>query len=88
VWEGLIGAKVVLNMRTSAPRSVSENTPSRTAVNTYDTSPASASDHAKKSRVALAEIDVRTIEASAKLGRVFGTPAGRPVRTSSFSSAL
>ncbi|MET7365174.1 FXSXX-COOH protein [Streptomyces sp. NPDC005566] len=55
---------------------------------TYETSPASASDHMKKSRVALAEIDARSIEASRKLGRVFGTPVGRPVQTSSFSSAL
>ncbi|MDQ0797210.1 FxSxx-COOH cyclophane-containing RiPP peptide [Streptomyces sp. B1I3] len=53
---------------------------------TYETSPSFAI--AKKSRVPLAEIDTRGPEASRKLGRVFGTAAARPTRTSTFSSAL
>ncbi|MFD4900563.1 FxSxx-COOH cyclophane-containing RiPP peptide [Streptomyces sp. NPDC058411] len=53
---------------------------------TYETSPAFAT--AKKSRVPLAKIDARGADASRKIGRVFGTSAGRSMQTSTFSSAL
>jgi FXSXX-COOH protein len=65
---------------------VSGNNPSRTAVKTYETSPSFAI--AKKSRVPLTEIDARSTDASRKLGRVFGISTGRPLQTSTFSSAL
>ncbi|MCX4413262.1 FxSxx-COOH cyclophane-containing RiPP peptide [Streptomyces sp. NPDC053741] len=53
---------------------------------TYETSPSFAI--AKKSRVPLTEIDARSTDASRKLGRVFGISTGRPLQTSTFSSAL
>ncbi|MEU8699379.1 FxSxx-COOH cyclophane-containing RiPP peptide [Streptomyces sp. NPDC048680] len=65
---------------------MSRNKASRTAVKTYATSPSFA--NAKKSRVPLTEIDARGADASRKLGRVFGTSAGRSTQTSTFSSAL
>ncbi|MFE4454747.1 FxSxx-COOH cyclophane-containing RiPP peptide [Streptomyces sp. NPDC056796] len=53
---------------------------------TYATSPSFAV--AKKSRVPLTEIDARSADTSKKLGRVFGTSTGRPLQSSTFSSAL
>ncbi|MEV8569025.1 FXSXX-COOH protein [Streptomyces sp. NPDC051322] len=43
---------------------------------------------AKKPRVPLSEIDVRGAEAAKQLGRVLVTSNGRPMRTSTFNSAL
>lgn len=43
---------------------------------------------AKRSRVPLAQIDVRCGEVAKKLARVIPATAGRSVRTSSFNSAL
>jgi FXSXX-COOH protein len=41
-----------------------------------------------KSRVPLAEIDTRGVEATRKLDRVFSTSTGRSTKASTFSSAL
>ncbi|MFK8910950.1 FxSxx-COOH cyclophane-containing RiPP peptide [Streptomyces sp. YS-3] len=43
---------------------------------------------AKKSRVPLADIDVRGADAARKLGRVLPSSNGRPVQASTFNSAL
>ncbi|MFJ8853962.1 FxSxx-COOH cyclophane-containing RiPP peptide [Streptomyces sp. NPDC102437] len=43
---------------------------------------------AKKSRVPLAQIDVRGTAAARKLGRVHAVSAGRPTQASTFNSAL
>ncbi|WP_392669357.1 FXSXX-COOH protein [Streptomyces sp. LN785] len=41
-----------------------------------------------KSRVPLAEIDIRGVEATKKLARVFSASTGRSTRAATFSSAL
>lgn len=43
---------------------------------------------AKKSRVPLAEIDVRGTEAARRLGRVHASATGRSTQASTFNSAL
>ncbi|MFF3356699.1 hypothetical protein ACFYWN_29540 [Streptomyces sp. NPDC002917] len=48
----------------------------------------SASFANAKSRVLLAEIDIRGIEATRKLDRVFSTSTGRSTKMSTFDSAL
>ncbi|MFI8436248.1 FxSxx-COOH cyclophane-containing RiPP peptide [Streptomyces sp. NPDC079020] len=52
---------------------------------TNESSPAFAN---AKSRAPLVDIDARSADATRKLSRVFGATAGRPTRTSTFSSAL
>ena len=70
----------------SVPLSTCRNYPSRTAVKTSVNSLSFAP--AKKSRVPLAEIDVRGADAARKLGRVLPSSTGRPVQASTFNSAL
>ncbi|MER5611585.1 FxSxx-COOH cyclophane-containing RiPP peptide [Streptomyces sp. NPDC002215] len=55
-------------------------------MNTSESSPSFAV--AKKSRVPLAQIDVRGTAAARKLGRVHAVSAGRPTQASTFNSAL
>ncbi|WP_455354621.1 FxSxx-COOH cyclophane-containing RiPP peptide [Streptomyces sp. SYSU K217416] len=43
---------------------------------------------AKKRRVPLAQIDVHSASAAAKLGRVLPAASGRPVQAPTFNSAL
>lgn len=54
----------------------------KTSVNSLSFAPA------KKSRVPLADIDVRGADAARKLGRVLPSSIGRPVQASTFNSAL
>ncbi|WP_326676509.1 FxSxx-COOH cyclophane-containing RiPP peptide [Streptomyces sp. NBC_01237] len=51
----------------------------------YESSPAFAN---AKSRAPLTEIDVRDVDTTRKVSRVFGASTGRNTRTSNFSSAL
>ncbi|MGW2181403.1 FxSxx-COOH cyclophane-containing RiPP peptide [Streptomyces sp. NPDC001732] len=55
-------------------------------MNTTESSPSFAV--AKKSRVPLAEIDVRGSAAARKVGRVHAASNGRPTKVSTFNSAL